>query len=229
MALKTRKTLPAGGFFFYEAKTGWSPMAMMDFETTVNLIIEHRLANPRFKGQWATDFETVANELELQTCRQLASKGMAEQFCNDGGGFSFREGPTPLPQWLGRRLRENVAAVKQYVSGLKVLMEWIGEGGDPVSQELADSRSEVCAACPMNRPGKLADFFAEEASEQIKRQIAVKADMKLQSKREGELGVCSACLCPLGLKVWAPIEHVKKYLSKETEAKLDGGCWITKE
>lgn len=228
MPLKNRKILPPGGYHFYEARTGWSPMAMLDFETTVNLIIEHRKANPRFAGQWATDRESVASELDLSTCRSLASKGLAEEWCQEGGGFSFQAGPAPQPQWLGRKLRESAAAVRKLVAGIGVLTDWLGDSADPVAPEVAETRAQTCAGCPKNRPGGLGDFFTTEASELIRKQLEAKADMNLSTKSDGSLGVCSACLCPLKLKVWTPMEHILKHTSDEVKRQLDERCWITK-
>lgn len=226
MPLKTRKTLPAGGLFFYEARTGWSPMAMLDFDTTVKLIIEHRMANPRFKGQWSLDFETVANELDLQTCQHLASKGLSEQFCIGENGVSFQTAPAPVPQGLGQKLRESVAVAKKYVTGVKVITDWLGDGADPVTSMEATRRSSICSACPKNKPGSYGDFFAEEAADLIRKQIAIKHDMNLKTSNDESLGVCSACLCPLKLKVWAPLFHIKKHLKQDAKADLDKACWI---
>jgi len=228
MPLKNRKILPSGGYHFYEARTGWSPMPMLDFETTVNLIIEHRKANPRFAGQWATDRASVSDELDLSTCRQLASKGLAEDWCTEGGGFSFQAGPAPQQQWLGRKLRESAAAVRKLVAGIGVLTDWLGDGAEPVSPEVAEPRAATCAGCPKNRPGNLGDFFTTEASELIRKQLEAKSDMNLSTKSDGSLGVCSACLCPLKLKVWTPIEHVLKHTSDEVKKQLDERCWILK-
>jgi hypothetical protein len=226
MPLKNRKILPPGGYHFYEARTGWSPMAMLDFETTVNLIVEHRKANPRFAGQWATDRASVAEELDLQTCRQLASRGLAEEWCQEGGGFSFQEGPAPKQQWLGRKLRESAAAVKNIVAGIGALTDWLGDGAEPVESSEAENRASICFGCPNNRPGTLGDFFTTEASEMIRKQLSVKADMKLATSKDNSLGVCGACLCPLKLKVWAPIEYIRKHTSDEVKSKLATNCWI---
>ena len=226
MPLKNRKILPPGGYHFFEARTGWSPMAMLDFETTVSLIVEHRKANPRFAGQWATDRESVSAELELQTCQHLASKGLAEEWCMDGGGFSFQAGPAPQQQWLGRKLRESAAAVSKIVAGIGVLTDWLGETAEPVSEEVANHRATICSGCPKNRPGGFTDFFTVEASELIRKQLSVKSDMNLATHKDQDLGVCSACLCPLKLKVWAPMEYILKHTSDDVKNQLDERCWI---
>lgn len=229
MPLKSRRQFPARGWFFFESRTGWTAPSMLDFETTVSEIIQHRLANPRFKNEWSTDRDAVRDELDRQTCLQLASMGLAEQYCTSGNESSFQPGPAPQQPWLGRKLRESAAVVKKMVSGVAVLIEWLGEGGQPVARPLAASRAGVCASCPKNRPGKLSEFFTEETSELIRKQLAIKSDMTLETEHDAQLGVCDACLCPLQLKVWTPLVHITKHLKPNVRAQLDPRCWITKE
>lgn len=91
---------------------------------------------------------------------------------------------------------------------------------NPVSQEVADGRSEVCSKCPHNvfpdktRFVKWSDKVAE-ASVPGKR-----------SKFHVLLGNCEVCTCPLRAKVWTQGPFDLKEEEKEKMVKV--GCWQIK-
>lgn len=228
LMLKSRRQFPTGGFHFYESRTNWSPPSMLDFETTVDLIVAHRKANPRFAGQWSTGWDAVANELDEQTCRHLQSKGLFDQWCNGAEPTSFPSGPVRQLSWLGRKLVDAAEGVKM-IAGIGVLTDWLGSGGRPVSEPIANARAEICKSCPQNQSGDWTRFFTNPASEAIRKQLAIKNDMSLSTHCDNDLGVCSACLCPLKLKVHAPIHHVLNHLNQNVKDRLDKRCWILSE
>lgn len=226
--LKDRTKLPAGGFYFYEAKTGWSPPKMLDFETTAKAIRSHRSANPRYAGQWSLDLDAIRNELDKQTCHSLAKRGLADQYCTEGTQ-SFLQSPAPRQQWLGKSLERSAAVVRNMAAGVKTIVDWVGDELRPVESGVAERRASICAECKLNRAVSIGDFFAKEASDLIHAQMEAKANMQLSTPSDEKLGVCEACDCPLKLKVWAPITHIKRHMKPGTISKLDRACWITKE
>lgn len=228
LMLKSRRQFPPGGFHFYESRTNWSPMAMQDFETTVDLIVAHRKANPRFASQWSTSWEAVANELDEQTCRHLQSKGLSEQWCVNPGSESFPNGPVRQSSWLGRKLADAAEGVK-LVAGIGVLTDWLGSGGKPVSSSVSNFRASICRDCPQNQTGDWTRFFTNPASETIRKQLAIKHDLDLSTPHDEALGVCAACSCPLKLKVHTPLNHVHNHLKPDVRDRLDRKCWILHE
>ena len=74
----------------------------------------------------------------------------------------------------------------------------------------------------------MTSYFTEEISEQIRRQIAIREDMELETPSDEKLGICSGCSCPLKLKVWTEMTHIQNHMTPETKAQLDPRCWITK-
>ncbi len=228
MPLKTRRTFPPGGYLFFEARTGWNAPGGSDFDGVVAAIIAHRKANPRFEKEWATDQIDVENELDQYTCARLNNN---EHYCDGGPPASFLKGLLPRRQSISQRFaRAHVAGgVEKIAGGTGLLLDWLGSGGKPVAKELAEARASVCVTCPKNQEGGLSRFFTVPASEMIRKQLAIKNDMKLETSHDAKLGVCGVCYCPLKLKVHTPIEYIKAHSKPEWVAEFPDFCWIKKE
>lgn len=107
--------------------------------------------------------------------------------------------------------------------------DWLGDGGKPVEQELAQARANTCLACPMHEHKAFWELLAAPASTWAKQQIAIKNTVDLKVKREDELHVCSVCWCVLKLKVHVPLKHITSTMPEEEQARLPETCWIRKE
>lgn len=191
------------------------------FDQTVEQIIKHRLKNPAITKQHklATDFATVADELEAFTRKRLGlTESLLPKLESPVRGILARVG-------LGAVAARNIAV------GAQNLLAW-SESGKVVPKELADARATICVAgmdgkrCSMNGSGDWKQMFTAPAAELIKNQLAAKNSMKLSTKFDASLGVCDACACPLQLKVWAPLEYALRKMSKETKDKLPEWCWM---
>lgn len=117
---------------------------------------------------------------------------------------------------------------KQDARGARILAEWLGDGGEPVSPELATTRAKLCVNCPgrHNRldhrriePG-IAQFIKEQEEARGKIRLTTQYDQRLHSCLDtaSEKG----CGCYLKLKVWVPIQY-------QPDAKMPHYCWVTKE
>lgn len=109
-----------------------------------------------------------------------------------------------------------------------MLLDWLGSGGKPAEQSLADSRAAICSTCPRNDGGDFTAFFTKPIADKIRTQLEIRGDLQLRTPHDETLTVCSACDCPLKLKVWVPMEHILAHTSEDTKTKLDPRCWITK-
>lgn len=203
-------------------------MEMQGFDETVEMIRNHRLANPRFASEWSTNRADIANELDVQTCLHLAAMGLSAQFCVGDPG-SFLSSQPPQRQWLGRNLRAAAAGASSIITGIKTLTDWLGHGGKPVSPALAESRAAICKDCPKNSQGGFGSFFTTEASDVIRHQLAIKHDMELSTIHDESLGVCDACRCPLKLKPWCEISYIREHMKPEIKDALDKRCWVLNE
>jgi len=115
---------------------------------------------------------------------------------------------------------------KAYANGGRILIDWIGHGGEPVSTEKAQGRANTCILCVNNSEGLQAAYDVAMA---IKSQLELKNNLKLNVENEKELKTCHLCLCPLKLKVWTPIEYATKYMTTEELKSYPGFCWLRNE
>lgn len=226
--MKSRDAFPPNGWMFLQPETRWEAPTWQSFNVVVQALIEHRKANPALAKQhnWALDWETVAKEVDAYNDARCRAHGWLD-FVSDGGAqpvpFQFPQRPF-APVGVAA-----IASVKRVAAGVRTLLDWLGSGGRPVAKELANSRARVCVQCPQNGKGDWTRFFTKPASDQIKLQLEIRNDLKLETPDDDKLGVCEACLCPLKLKVWAPLPHILKEMDNSTKEKLVPDCWILKE
>jgi hypothetical protein len=112
----------------------------------------------------------------------------------------------------------------KYKNGAIAITSWLGAGGVPVAQAIAQNRANVCLKCPHNN-----DNFkpAEIVASAIRRVIEIKNDSKLRVDGEKSLKTCDICLCPLRTKIWTPIDIIQKGVTEEERAQFATvpGCW----
>jgi hypothetical protein len=187
------------------------------FDRTVQEIIKHRLGNPAMivKHKLSVDTVTVGNELENYTRLRLGQPQIGE-------GVPKQNPQQPLPPVVVGA----VEGLKRTAYGAAPLIEWLSSGGQAVATELSSKRAGICAGCPRNEPPDWSKFFTVKASEMIGAEIQRRNDLKLSTPFDDKLGLCTACLCPMKLKVHTPLEIILKHLRPEIRAELDPRCWI---
>jgi len=97
---------------------------------------------------------------------------------------------------------------------------------------LADKRAAICVQCPQNGSGGLSRYFTVPVATLIKSRFERLHEMKLVTPNDAQLGVCDACLCPLRLKVWTPMEFIVKHTEKNAWPKFQQTtprCWVLDE
>lgn len=118
------------------------------------------------------------------------------------------------------------------MNNLDALFDWLGDGGEPVHEMVANRRATICASgnegkpCPHNNHPHWWEGAKHIVAEWIRHELQLKHDMKLTVQNENEIQMCSACGCCLRLKVWTPIKHIKNHTDP---SKLPQFCWIKKE
>lgn len=110
-----------------------------------------------------------------------------------------------------------------------MLLEWESSGIPPVGREKSTARALRCTQCAMNKKGDLLAFFTQPVADMFKRKFQRLHELKLNTPHDPALNVCEACLCPLKLKVHAPLVLILKHLKPEARARLWQHCWITAE
>jgi hypothetical protein len=228
LRLKNRRQAIPNGFHYVQRESGWdnskvAPTTVWDFNALCRAIQSHRAANPALKLN--TNLTAIEAEVDaVNSARIAAIPGAAAEYLQDVGSA-----PASFPQAPAHSLSQVVAAAKAVSAGAKTVLDFEGSGDSPVSNEQATTRAEVCTACPKNEAGGLSRFFTIPAAAAIKAQLERAHEMKLTTTFDDKLNVCSACLCPLKLKIHFPIAFIVKHMSEEVKAKLDKGCWILKE
>jgi hypothetical protein len=122
-----------------------------------------------------------------------------------------------------------VEPIRKVLTGAKTLVEWLGAGGKAVEPAKANARAEVCASCIHNGTGDWTHYFTVPVSAGIRKMLSIKNAMKLKTDYDSKLNVCEICLCPLPLKVWVDIEHIKLTTDEQTVSALPTHCWIRLE
>jgi len=228
MRLKSRNAFAPGGFQFTQPETGWNAPKWQSFDVVVKELIKHRKGNPHLvkKHDWSLDYDTVANEIDEYNAVR----------CRNAGYFDFiaQDSPPSPKLFLSRFQAQKPAAaaagsMKRVAAGIGALYEWLGSGANPVSKEKAESRAGTCVTCPMNGKGDWTRFFTGPAVEMIKKQLAIKHDLRLETSHDAELGVCEACMCQLTLKPWVPLETILHHTNDDMKKRLHPKCWILSE
>lgn len=234
MRLRNRNHNIPGGFKFTQAETSFEAPANLSFNGVVDAVVKHRLGNPYVskKHNLATDWESVAIDVENFNALRMQSNPKFSHFIIDEeiGASSFSGPFSHFPR--ASQLVGAVAAVRKTVAGVGVLLRWLGNSGRSVTKPLAERRASICAGCPKNQKGDWKTWFTEEASREILLVFGIMQDLKLSTSKDEELGVCSACLCPLKSKVHAELKHIAAELKPEVKAELNQEnprCWILSE
>lgn len=227
----TKDKFPSnGGWKFRQPQFGnWqNPMALVGFDASVKEIIKVRERNKALslKHNLGTDYLTVANEL-IEYNRVIRGLPLTDFI------------PKPNPLWQSSRSAGVAVAADarptwfkqlgRLGKGVLTLANWLGDDGVPVEATLSEQRAITCADCPKNAKGDLFSFFTKPASELIRRQLEERNALNLSTTQDEQLGICSACGCPLRLKVHVPLSFIRAHMSTEDTTKLDPRCWITKE
>lgn len=109
----------------------------------------------------------------------------------------------------------------------RIRRAWLGEGGDPVSPDLANQRANICLQCPKNYKGS---WLWNQATEwTIAAWSRLRDVMKLHVQGEEGLGVCEVCGCKTKLKIHVPYRHIYRQTTPEMMEKYPSHCWIQKE
>lgn len=224
MRLLSRSAFVPGGFAFFQPETNWHAPSG-SFNAVAEAIRRHRLGNPHLvkKHGWATDSESIADELDSYVALNLSKNPRYSHFITEGGGSV-----AALPKWRPRSAVP-VEAAKKTVAGIRTLLDFFGSGGRPVEKALAEKRGAICQTCPHNKAGDWSSWFTGPVADVIRQQLGIKNDLRLVTSRDADLHVCELCRCDLKLKPWVPLHHILEYTSPEVMASFPAYCWIKVE
>lgn len=232
VTLKNPEAQIPNGLYYIQAETGWDSRAMIgtfpSMDTLTRGTMSHREGNPWLaqKHGWSMDYQSVLKEM----------RDYNAMICLKNGWMNFiitnEAAPVEPPVIQKKTLLSDGAAVgsiKRVAAGIGVFLDWVGDGATPVAVEVAERRAKVCSGCIKNDGGDFKAYFTEPIAAKIKKQLEIKNDLQLKTSLDEKLTVCSACDCPLKLKVWVPLEHILEHTSKEVKTRLWSNCWILRE
>lgn len=230
--LKNRQKYIPNGFKFYLPEVKWRAPSNASFERIVRELMSVVAANPAQaqRGKWPSSYEEVADWVDRYNAEICYRMGWSDYIIDSSAESLPKLSPQHQQESL-LSLSAAAARAKELVAGAKTITEWIDSGEPPVPSQQSLQRAIVCAACPLNEKGDLTKWFVVPAAELIKRQVQRMHERKLTTPRDDELNICTACHCPLKLKVHIPIGWVTKKLTDEQKEKLKSGrdCWILAE
>lgn len=229
MQLKPNVT-PVGGFLFVDAAISAEPMQDYDVNVLAQNVANRRSQNPRFN--LTTNPDAVRQEILSQNVARMNGllKTPAERaayLIEDG--IPAPASSFPQPQVAARPLAVSAGIAGRAAAGVKILLDWLGEGARPVDTVLAEKRSKVCVACPQNQQGDFFQRIEAGVAAGIRKTVEIKNSMRLRTTADDQLHTCQACDCHLPLKVWVPIKHILDHDREEIRANLDPKCWILEE
>jgi hypothetical protein len=234
--LKSRNTQIPNGLFFKQPEINWDSRKVLplhpSFSTLVNAVISARRANPHHAKQhgWSLDQNAVGDEVDAFNAKVCTAMGWTKYLAEIGGGA-----PPPFNQAQSllnaKQLSAAVGEIKRLWAGVKTVNDWLDSGAPPVAIEHAEKRAAICADCNLNGKGDFSKWFTKPAADAIKRQLERLHERKITTSKDASLQVCEACLCPLKLKVHAPMSFIQPHLSNEVMNDLRNGrnCWIISE
>jgi len=218
--------------FFYSPETRWRSTPWASFDVIVQEVIAHRRGNPWLMQKFgkSIDQREVENEVDAFIAEVCARMNWT-QFIVGTEGTAPPPKQSPPSQTAVKQLAAAGAKVRLIWAGIRTLGEWLDSGGEPVAQPLAESRAATCAACPLNGDGDFSKWFVAPAAAAIKKMVEKAQARKLTTASDAKLGICQGCLCPMKLKVHAPIEFIKGHTSDSTMDALRQGkdCWVIAE
>lgn len=259
--LKSRTKHPPGAFQILFPELGMEKPFSGSFDACKTFVRGIFQKNPFYvkKNGWSLDDNFIDNLVEAQNVARLIAHGWTTFLVVDGADAPAVQAAKAQKKTqnqvvaVGRAASGNsfVGHVRKAAAGIGLVRDWLGEGLEPVSQEIADKRAWTCGVrengkgCPKNsasiacqearaakgETGNPLDWFqrVEANMANAARTIMdVMLDLKLSTPHDSKLGSCLACDCELKTKVWPPLKHIIENTSAEVMADLDPGCWITK-
>ena len=224
--LKSLTSFPPYGFRYINPVFGMAKDDEGSFSVVCQKELARRKANKYLceKHNLGLDMASVEHDVEQQNVARCLAHGWNDFVVTDA----------PVSRYVADGSKKNrfgsaVGATKRVAAGIGVLIDWLGGGGKPVDQAVAEHRANVCATCPKNDGGSWTSYFAGKIADKIKKQLEIKHDLALRTSQDEKLTVCSACDCPLPLKVFTPLAHVLAHTSDEVKARLHPNCWVIHE
>lgn len=231
--LKNRQMQIPGSLQFYLPQTKWKPRANSSFGGIVEGLLHHLQGNPHVAKQlgWPLTFDFLADKVDeynATLCQKMGWTQYIEEVTAPAGG----RGRVPFPTAHSSAVNNPkgvLAPLKNVAVGVVNIADMFGPDGPISDKALAEARAAKCAGCELNEKGDWTHYFTMPISKALKKALAFVKDQGMETSRDGELRVCTACDCPCGLKIWARRDHIISHMPPEQMNALVPDCWIKTE
>ncbi len=220
--LKSRNHSPIGGFIVDVPEISNTARTFWDFSTAANALWDLLQANPGITRRFPHLPQSRA------ACDDYVDSRNAQRMMTipSGNTYVAQESPVPKTQPAVSRVAQGSARL---AAGASTIAEMFGPEG-PTTKEQAIKRSEICVECPKNtRTGDWASWFTGPASLIIRKWLGIVKDLDLTTPNDSKVHYCTACSCPLKVKLFARKKHIEAHMPAEVRAGLPGYCWILAE
>ena len=233
LRLKDRQRQIPNGYKFRLPELKWSaPGNYPSFTIVCDQLQAVVHANPKLaeKNKWPTTRAGIEDWVDSFNAQLCSLMGWDDYITTDASNSVPKTSPRHLQETL-QSLGAAAAKAKELVAGARTLSEWEDSQEPPVPAAQAAQRANTCTLCPRNEPGDFTKWFTVPAAELIRRKLEKLSGRGLSTPHDDSLHICSACWCPLKLKVHVPIGWIGKRLSETTKARLRVGrnCWVLAE
>lgn len=237
LQLKDRNKQIPNGVCFYIPELQWDSRKAVgsyaSFTRLCDAVQQVVQANPHLaqKNQWPTDRTGIENWVDQYNAALCSQMGW-NSYINDGNLPSSPKWSPSLQAETLQSLRAAAAKAKELVRGAKTLSEWDESGEPPVDRDQANDRAATCVPCPLNEAGDWTRWFTVPAAELITRRIQKVQVRGISTVHDEKLHFCSACSCPLKLKVQVPTKWIKQAVTPDQLSRMKAGnpnCWVVRE
>lgn len=220
LRLKSRNHSPIGGFIVDVPQISNTARTFWDFKTAGNSLWDLLKANPGITRRFPQLPQT------REACDDYIDTRNAQRMLTIPGGDNYvaqNSPPKPLP--AVNRVAQGSARL---AAGVETIREMFGPEG-PTTKDEAIARSKICLTCPKNeKRGDWTTWFTGPASMLIRKWLGIVKDLDLTVPDGEQLHYCTACSCPLKVKLFARKKHIEAHMPAEVKAGLPAWCWINK-
>jgi len=224
MRIKNRDHWLPGGWQILVPQAGMKKPFSGSFNEAVNFLFAFRSKNPALceKHGWSLDLDDVARDVDTYNTQRMVAAGHLNFVELEG------EAAEKKTSGLTSRLLRNAGNVAAKVkTAVSMYADLFGTQGKVVSHDEAEARAAVCAKCPLNSTaGGLKAYFVTETATELMALFGMLNKMDLKTSLDDQLGVCTACSCPMRAKVFIDGSILKKNIPQEDIPKLHPDCWI---
>lgn len=231
--LKSLTSHVPGDFQFLQPEAGQAAPFKGSFSAVCDKLQQLREGNAWLakKHGWRTDRAGVEADVEAYNVARCKAQGWWDFITDDEDTPPNASGQRG---WLNP-LAGAAEAAKRTVAGVGALLALLGPTAKAVQPEVSEKRAWLCAVredgkgCPKNQKGNWTEMFTKPVIELITAQLGIKNDLDLRTPHDDKLETCTACKCPMKLKVHAELRFIRDKMNNETTESLDPRCWILHE